>query len=73
MCITALSLACEAGHKAVAELLIIKGAKVNYQDNVRLVEPSRALRYSNIMISGWFYTTPLGKSECSLGCVGTVN
>ena len=38
-CITALGLACEAGHKAVAELLILKGAKVNYQDNVRLVEP----------------------------------
>ena len=36
--ITALGLACEYGHKAVAELLIHKGAKVNYQDNVRLLE-----------------------------------
>ena len=44
-CITSLGLACEAGHKAVAELLIFKGAKVNYQDNVRLVELSRILRY----------------------------
>ena len=35
-CITALSLACRYGHKAVVELLILEGAKVNYQDNVRL-------------------------------------
>ena len=70
-CITALGLACEAGHKAVAELLILKGAKVNYQDNVRLVEPSRVMMYSIIL--GWFHTTPLGKSEWSLGCGGTVN
>ena len=31
---TALVLACENGHKAVAELLIHKGANVNYQDKV---------------------------------------
>ena len=36
-CITALGLACHSGHKAVAELLILKGARVNYQDNVRLL------------------------------------
>ena len=36
-CITSLGLACEAGHKDVAELLILKWAKVNYQDDVRLV------------------------------------
>ena len=45
-CITALGLACECGHKAVAELLILKGAEVDYQDNVRLVEPSRVMMYS---------------------------
>ena len=71
-CITALGLACRDGWKAVAELLILKGAEVNYQDNVRLVEPSRVMMYS-IIISDWFYTTPLGKSEWSLRCGGTVN
>ena len=30
-------LACMFGHKAVAELLIQKGANVNYQDKVRLI------------------------------------
>ena len=44
-CITALGLACGFGHKAVAELLILKGAEVNCQDNVRLVEPSRVVMY----------------------------
>ena len=34
-CITALGLACHNGHKGVAELLILEGAKINYQDNVR--------------------------------------
>ena len=71
-CITALGLACEAGHKAVAELLIFKGAQVNYQDNVRRVELSRILRYF-IIISDWFHTAPLGKSEWSLGCGRIVN
>ena len=71
-CITALGLACEAGHKAVAQLLILKGANVNYQDNVRLVELSRVMRYF-IIISDWFHTTPLGKSEWSLGCGRIVN
>ena len=32
---TALVLACYNGHKAVAELLILGGAKVNYQDKVK--------------------------------------
>ena len=32
---TALIVACENGHKDVAELLILKGADVNYRDNVR--------------------------------------
>ena len=37
MCyITALMLACLNGHKAVSELLIQKGADVNYQDKVSL-------------------------------------
>ena len=45
-CITALGLACQYGHKAVAELLILKGAKVNYQDDVRLVELSKVMMYS---------------------------
>ena len=71
-CITALCLACECGHKAVAELLIFKGAKVNYQDTVRLFEPPRVMRYS-IINSDWFHTTSLGKSEWSLGCGETVN
>ena len=44
--ITALGLACHNGHKAVAELLILKGAEVNYQDDVRLVELSRVMMYS---------------------------
>lgn len=34
---TALGLACKKGHKAIAELLICKGASVNSQNNVRLV------------------------------------
>ena len=34
-CTTALALACENGHKAVAELLVHKGANVNYQNKVR--------------------------------------
>ena len=34
-CITALFLACQNGHKAVVELLIQKGANINYQDKVR--------------------------------------
>ena len=34
---TALILACMFGHKAVAELLIQKGANVNYQDKVKLI------------------------------------
>ena len=33
-CTTALSLACSEGHKAVVDLLIQKGANVNYQDKV---------------------------------------
>ena len=57
---------------ATAKLLILKGAKVNHQDYVRQVEPSRVMRYS-IIISDWFHTTSLGKSEWSLGCGGTVN
>ena len=70
--ITALGLACEGEHKAVAELLIFKGANVNYEDNVRLDELSRVLRYF-IVISDWFHTTPLGKSEWSLECGRIVN
>ena len=70
--ITALGLACECGHKSVAELLILQGAKVNYQDNVRLSKLLRVLRYS-IIISVWFHTTPLGKSEWSLGCGRIIN
>ena len=34
-CKTALDVACEYGHKAVAELLILKGAKLNHQNKVR--------------------------------------
>ena len=34
---TALILACAHGHKAVAELLILKGANVNHRDKVRQV------------------------------------
>ena len=34
---TPLCLACRYGRKAVAELLILKGAEVNYQDDVSLV------------------------------------
>ena len=56
-CTTAPGLECEAGQKAVAKL---KGAEVNYQDNVRLVEPSRLMMYS-LIFSDWFHTTPLGK------------
>ena len=70
--ITALGLACCYGCKAVAELLILKGAEVNYQDNVRLVESSKVMMYSNVILD-WFHTTSLGKSKWSLGCGGTVN
>ena len=31
------------------------------------------LYYDIIIISAWFHTTPLGKSEWSLGCGGTIN
>ena len=72
-CITALCLACRYGCKDVAELLIVKGAEVDYQDNVRRVEPSRVMMYYNTIISVWFHTTPLGKSEWSLGCGRIVN
>ena len=34
-CTTALILACENGHIATVELLIHKGANVNYQDKVK--------------------------------------
>ena len=71
-CITALGLACEAGYKAVAEQLILKGANFNHQDDVRLVEPSRVMMHS-IIISDWFHTAPLGKSKWSLGCGRIVN
>ena len=33
-CITALGLACHNGQKVIAELLILKGANVNYQNKV---------------------------------------
>ena len=75
-CITALGLACKCGHKAIAELLILKGAKVNYQDKVRLLVSSQVMRKvasCYIIFSDWFHTTPLGKSEWSLGCSGVVN
>lgn len=36
-CTTALILACQSGHKAIAELLIDKGANVDYQDKVLIL------------------------------------
>ena len=36
-CATALVLACYNGHKAVAELLILEGAEVNFQNKVRQI------------------------------------
>ena len=56
-CITALGLACEAGHKDVAKLLILKGAKVNYQDNVRLHLKCQILLYYSFLNQTGF--TPL--------------
>ena len=36
-CVTPLCLACMNGHKAIAELLILKGTNVNYKGKVRLL------------------------------------
>lgn len=36
-CATALILACSCGHKAIVNMLIQKGALINYQDKVRIL------------------------------------